>query len=127
MTQRTAYVSRPLHLCCAVHTPWLQDNLSQLILTEEPVGNSHFIPAITPSAWPWVYPKVHQEVLMRTSFHTGIIMDQHLLVSNTQDIPFLSLLLSTKSGSSLEISIPKLLLTGKYHIKDLLIPFSNTI
>lgn len=118
MTQRTAYVSRPLCPCCAAYMPWLHDNLSQLILTEEHAGNSHSLPAVTPSAWTCVNPKVHQETLMRTSFHTGIIRDQHLLVHNIQDTPLLSFVCSTKSRSSSEISIPKHLLPGKNCIED---------
>lgn len=51
---------------CAVlpHTLWLQDELSQLTVTEEPAGISHLVPAIMPPGWPCLYLEVKLEVLM---------------------------------------------------------------
>lgn len=49
-----------LALCCTA--PWLQADLGQLT-TKEPAGESRFIPAITPPAWPCLYLEV-QKVLV---------------------------------------------------------------
>lgn len=81
LTRRAVNLSWPKPvLCCAAHTawllcvsctaqtPWLQDQVSQLILVEEPAGSSHLPPAIMPPAWPCLYPTVQQELLTRTSF-----------------------------------------------------------
>lgn len=68
-------------LCCTI--PWLQDKLSQLVLTEKPEGSSHLVPAITPPAWPCLYLTVQQEVLRasfrnRVGFFWGYYMTAHL-------------------------------------------------
>lgn len=46
------------------HIPWLQDELSQLTVTEEPAGSSHLVLAIMPPGWPCLYLEVQLEVLM---------------------------------------------------------------
>lgn len=49
--------------------PRLQGELPRLVMAaEEPAGSSHLVLAITPPAWPCLYPRVQQGVLMQNSF-----------------------------------------------------------
>lgn len=71
VTHMTVNLSRQLTYCMSSMAfrlgrtephPWPQDNLSHAIVTLEPVGSSHSVPAITPPAQPCLYLKVQEEV-----------------------------------------------------------------
>lgn len=57
-----------ISLCAScVHVlgyPRLQDKFHHHVVTQEPAGSSHLVPAIMPPVWPRLCPKVQHEVVM---------------------------------------------------------------
>lgn len=54
-------------------SPLAAGQLSQVTVTEEPAGSSRLVLPIVPLAWLHLYLKLQQEVLMQTSFRSGVV------------------------------------------------------